>query len=127
MQVDLQPVLQLQRSSLQDLMQSMACSGAAVPNGLRPQAGREQQQPMTADKAQAADGQGKTIQPPIEVLKVMSKKAMPAPLRLDDLPNAAEVIQLPQWKQVRVLHQVIHFAVVRGKQGLQHTIPLKTA
>jgi hypothetical protein len=122
MQVDLQPVLQLQRSSLQDLTQSMACSGAAAPNRLRPQAGGEQQQSMTADKAQAADGEGKTIQPPIEVLKVMSKKAIPAPLRLDDLPNAAEVIQLPQWKQVRVLHQVIQFAGVRGKQGLQHTI-----
>jgi hypothetical protein len=95
MRIDLQPVLQLQRSSIADLVKSMACCGAAdVTN-------------VTDVTAAAAATAGKGGQGVGEAaLRVLNKAAAPPPLRLADLPNADHVAAMPQWKQIRQLHQV---------------------
>lgn len=83
LQINLHPVLQLQHGSIEDLASRMACCGT------------ENMADQTGPAAAAA-----------KVVKVLNKKASPAPLKLSDLRNADEVGRLPQWKQVRVLHQV---------------------
>jgi hypothetical protein len=93
--IDLQPVLQLQRSSIADLAKSMACCGA-VHNVCN-----TAEQPEAAGAAAAAPGVGKAA------LRALNKAAAPAPLKLADLPNAQEVAAMPQWKQIRQLHQVM--------------------
>jgi hypothetical protein len=92
--IDLQPVLQLQRSSIADLIKSMACCGAVHTMS----DAAEQSQAAAA----AAAGVGKAA------LRALNKSAAPAPLKLTDLPNAQEVAAMPQWKQIRQLHQVRH-------------------
>lgn len=122
LQIDLQPVQQLQRSSLQDLINSMACCGSAFGNSNSltavPDKGASKAQAVDAASDEnggtAGDGTLKAVGvvpraavlavPP--VVKALSKKAAPAPLKLSDLPNADEVAAMPQWKQVRQLHQV---------------------
>jgi hypothetical protein len=105
--IDLQPVLQLQRSSIADLARSMACCGAVhqISNAAE-----------RSDPAAAA-GVGKAA------LRALSKAAAPAPLKLADLPNAKEVAAMPQWKQIRQLHQVslgqINIIMMMPAQG-QH-------
>lgn len=144
LQIDLQPVQQLQRSSLQDLINSMACCGSTSASTVdRSDAGLPQKDASkgtaAANKAavlsaseavQAAvggstDGDSicstddklkavgvvlpKAALPSVPpVVKALSKKATPPSLKLSDLPNAEEVAGMPQWKQVRQLHQVHH-------------------
>jgi hypothetical protein len=97
--IDLQPVLQLQRSSVADLAKSMACCGAVhhISN-----AAEQPEAAAAAAAAAAATGVGKAA------LRALNKAAAPAPLKLADLPNAQEVSAMPQWKQIRQLHQVRH-------------------
>jgi hypothetical protein len=122
LQIDLQPVQQLQRSSLQDLIYSMACCGSACGNnnGLAAVADKGavlgQAQDAVSDGDDGSNGAGTlkavgvvpraAVLPVPAVVKALSKKAAPAPLQLSDLPNAEEVAAMPQWKQVRQLHQV---------------------
>jgi hypothetical protein len=143
LRIDLQPVQQLQRSSLQDLINSMACCGSTCSSGSNDSSPRQPstdkgltskaQRGLSAAEAVAAavgggsadwdgslvdagsDGRLKAVGvvlPPAlplpvpPAVKALSKKAGPPPLKLSDLPNAQEVAALPQWKQVRQLHQV---------------------
>jgi hypothetical protein len=122
LQIDLQPVQQLQRSSLQDLINSMACCGSACGNGNSLAAVADKGSVKAQAVDAASDGNdgtasGETLKavgvvpratvlPVPPVMKALSKKAAPAPLKLSDLPNADEVAAMPQWKQVRQLHQV---------------------
>lgn len=142
--IDLQPVQQLQRSSLQDLINSMACCGSICSGsdgsgsdgsnawqtcsnkGLtsKAQRGLSAAEAVAAAVGGSADGDGGSgdagsggtlkavgvVLPPAlpvpPAVKALSKKAGPPPLKLSDLPNAEEVAAMPQWKQVRQLHQV---------------------
>lgn len=134
LQIDLQPVLQLQRSSVQDLISCMACCGGGSGRSLcsvADKTGRSGSDTSPAPGAKAAAGAEALVGvhmgdedqsegtlkavgvvpraavllvPP--VVKALSKKASPPPLKLSDLPNAEEVAAMPQWKQVRQLHQV---------------------
>lgn len=137
--IDLQPVQQLQRSSLQDLINSMACCGSTCSGsdgsnawqtcsnkGLtsKAQSGLSAAEAVAAAVGGSADGEGGSgdagsggtlkavgvvLPPALQVppaVKALSKKAGPPPLKLSDLPNAEEVAAMPQWKQVRQLHQV---------------------
>jgi hypothetical protein len=137
LQIDLQPVQQLQRSSLQDLINSMACCGSggicggsftdSVLGSSRKSSKTDQMLLGGAGKSVSTDGgvstegdlngsaDGSMLKavgvvpraaglPP--VVKALSKKAAPPPLKLSDLPYAEEVARMPQWKQVRQLHQV---------------------
>lgn len=137
LQIDLQPVQQLQRSSLQDLISSMACCGSGgicgdsdtVLDSSRKSSKTDQM--LLGSGGVSADGGVSTgggvdedgsadgsklkavgvvpraaVLPVPPVVKALSKKAAPPPLKLSDLPNAEEVARMPQWKQVRQLHQV---------------------
>lgn len=120
--VDLQPVQQLQRSSLQDLINSMACCGSSIVVSAKTAASASDSDADTSEHggAGAASGALKAVGvvlapkagasamllPVPPVVKALSKKAAPPPLTLSDLPNADEVARMPQWKQVRQLHQV---------------------
>lgn len=138
LQIDLQPVQQLQRSSLQDLINSMACCGSGGicgDSGIVLDSSRKSRKTdqmllgrrgagVSTDGGVSTEGDvtgsagGSKLKavgvvpraamvavPP--VVKALSKKAAPPPLKLSDLPNAEEVARMPQWKQVRQLHQVI--------------------
>lgn len=163
LQIDLQPVMQLQRSSLQDLINCMACCGSdsssalVVPGccdtdskhrgsgksdqllaGAGAGAGDDDAAAATSTvdagdansiKLKAVGVVPKAIVLPVvpPVVKALSKKAAPPPLRLSDLPNADEVAAMPQWKQVRQLHQVRVYCLRRRLviitvtgTGLQH-------
>lgn len=128
LQIDLQPVQQLQRSSLQDLINSMACCGDIIADTAKGAKSLKSDQLLqTADTAAADDDSMQhgsdtasregtlkavgvipraTALPVPPVVKALSKKASCPPLKLSDLPNAAEVAAMPQWKQVRQVHQV---------------------
>jgi hypothetical protein len=130
LQIDLQPVQQLQRSSLQDLINSMACCGDLIPGFNTVKGAKSLKLSQLHDLSDTAAAQGDSMQhgsdtgssegtlkavgvipratalPVPPVVKALSKKASPPPLKLSDLPNAAEVAAMPQWKQVRQLHQV---------------------
>jgi hypothetical protein len=127
LQIDLQPVQQLQRSSLQDLINSMACCGDLIADSATAKGAKS----LESDQLLQASGTardsmqhgsdtastGGTLKavgviprvaavPLPPVVKALSKKAACPPLKLSDLPNTAEVAAMPQWKQVRQLHQV---------------------
>lgn len=135
LQIDLQPVQQLQRSSLQDLINCMACCGSggsafegAVRDSSRKSSKADQLALLSGAGAAGVGADGvegeddgssgsrlkavgvmprAAVLPVPPVVKALSKKAAPPPLKLSDLPNAEEVARMPQWKQVRQLHQVI--------------------
>jgi hypothetical protein len=149
LRIDLRPVQQLQRSSLEDLVRCMACCGSSTQRGqastgapkagaggggrggkaglvLLPDTAAAAADSDSAGEAEQDEDSGSTLKavrvapaaavlqvPP--VMKALSKKATPPPLQLSDLPNAEEVAAMPQWKQVRQLHQV---------RGLEHTASL---
>lgn len=131
LQINLQPVLQLQRSSLQDLISCMACCGGGSGRSIcsvEDETGSDTSRAPKAKAAAAAEAlvgvhlgdealsvgtlkavgvvPRAAVLPVPPVVKALSKKASPPPLKLSDLPNAEEVAAMPQWKQVRQLHQV---------------------
>lgn len=109
LQVDLQPVLQLQRSSIADLIKSMACYGAPVLSS-------------SSHSSKSSNSSGKTAPVSAAVLHGMQNKAGAAPLRLQDLPNAAEIAAMPEWKQIRHLHQVCMYLHSTFVHKLLHII-----
>lgn len=127
LQIDLQPVQQLQRSSLQDLINSMACCGDIItdpvtakgakflesdqllqPSGTAGDSEQHGSDTASSDCTLKAVGVIPRVAavPVPPVVKALSKKAACPPLKLSDLPDAAEAAAMPQWKQVRQLHQV---------------------
>jgi hypothetical protein len=80
--IDLQPVLQLQHSSIADLAQSMACCGAVDITSCTTADGAD----ARAAGSTAATAEGASVG--AAALRAFNKAAAPPPLRLADLPNA---------------------------------------